>query len=156
MQKRTIEITVGLFFLIGIAALAMLAIRVSGLDDIGYEEGYDITAYFENVGGLKARARVSIAGVQVGRVVAIDFDKKDYNARVKILLDNKINNIPDDTTASILTSGLLGDNYVSLTPGFSDKFFKAGDHILVENTNKAIVLEEMVSKFLSNQASGFK
>ncbi|HRE33414.1 MAG TPA: hypothetical protein PLD88_15690, partial [Candidatus Berkiella sp.] len=75
---------------------------------------------------------------------------------VSILVDNKVNNIPDDTTASILTSGLLGDNYIGLTPGFSETYYKEGDHIPVENTSKAVVLEELVSKFLSSQASGLK
>lgn len=157
MQKRTIEIAVGIFFLLGIAAFTMLALRVSGLTDVYVaREGYYITAFFENVGGLKPRARVTIAGVTVGRVISIDFDQKAYLARVKIFVNDKINNIPDDTTANILTSGLLGDNYIGLTPGFSNKFFKAGDKIPVESTNKAIVLEELVSKFMSNQASGFK
>ncbi|MCS5710735.1 outer membrane lipid asymmetry maintenance protein MlaD [Candidatus Berkiella aquae] len=157
MQKRTVEIAVGFFFLLGILAFSMLAIQVSGLTKFyNVEKGYNITADFENIGGLKPRARVTIAGVAVGRVVAINYDPKDYVARVSILVDNKVNNIPDDTTASILTSGLLGDNYIGLTPGFSETYYKEGDHIPVENTSKAVVLEELVSKFLSSQASGLK
>ena len=122
--------------------------------NLSFAEGYNITAEFENIGGLKPRARVTVAGVAVGRVTDIRFDPKGYLAKVFIRMDAPVNNIPDDSRASILTSGLLGDNYIVLTPGFSDQFFKAGDNIVVENTNKAIVLEELVSKFMANQASG--
>jgi phospholipid/cholesterol/gamma-HCH transport system substrate-binding protein len=157
MQKRTIEIAVGIFFLMGIASFIMLAIKVSGLGDVYVSnEGYTITADFENIGGLKPRAKVTIAGVSIGRVTAIDFDPKEYLARVTIFIDSKANNIPDDTKASILTAGLLGDNYIGLTPGFSEHYFKEGSHISQENTNKAVVLEELVSKFVSGQASGYK
>lgn len=157
MQRRTIEIAVGVFFLMGIAAFTLLAFRVSGLSDVYVaREGYTITADFENIGGLKPRARVTIAGVTVGRVISIDFDKKSYVARATIYLNDKVNNIPDDSNASILTAGLLGDNYIGLTPGFSTVFFKEGDHIGIDRTTKAVVLEELISKFLSGQASGFK
>jgi phospholipid/cholesterol/gamma-HCH transport system substrate-binding protein len=156
MQKRTIEIAVGIFFLLGIAAFVMLAIKVSGLSEVYVADGYTLVAEFENIGGLKPRARVSIAGVPVGRVVSIDFNDKKYLADVTILMDNSVRNLPDDTTASILTSGLLGDNYIGLTPGYSNKFLKADDTIPVENTNKAVVLEELISKFFSSQASGLK
>ncbi|MGD9591149.1 MAG: outer membrane lipid asymmetry maintenance protein MlaD [Candidatus Berkiella sp.] len=156
MQKRTIEIAVGLFFLLGIAAFMMMAIKVSGLSEIYVTDGYALKAEFENVGGLKPRARVSIAGVPIGRVVSIDFNDQKYVAEVTLLIDKSVSNLPDDTTASILTSGLLGDNYIGLSPGFSNEFLKAGDHIPLENTNKAVVLEELVSKFFSSQASGLK
>lgn len=157
MQKRTIEIAVGIFFLLGIAAFIMLAVKVSGLSD-AYEsrEGYTVTAIFENVGGLKPRAKVTIAGVQVGRVLSIQFDKTEYAAKVVLFLNQNVNNIPDDTKANILTAGLLGDNYISLNPGFSETYLKDGDQIPLENTNKAIVLEELISRFLSSQASGLK
>ena len=156
MQKRTIEIAVGLFFLLGIAAFMMMAIKVSGLSEIYVKDGYSIQAEFENIGGLKPRAKVSIAGVPVGRVVSIDFDDKKYLAQVTLLIDKSISNLPNDTTASILTAGLLGDNYIGLNPGFSTEYLKAGDNIPLENTNKAVVLEELVSKFFSSQASGVK
>src|SRR5690349_6053254 len=125
MQKRTIEIAVGIFFLLGIAAFIMLAVKVSGLSD-AYEsrEGYTIRAIFENVGSLKPRAKVTIAGVQVGRVLSIEFDKAEYAAKVVMFLNQGVNNLPDDTKANILTAGLLGDNYISLTPGFSETFLK--------------------------------
>lgn len=157
MQKRALEITVGLFFLLGIAAFIVLALKVSGLGEaITFSDGYTITADFENIGGLKPRARVTIAGVSVGRVTSIKYDPKEYLAHVTILVDDTVKNIPEDSNASILTAGLLGDNYIGLTPGFSDTFLKVGGHISVNNTNKAVVLEELVSKFLANQASGLK
>lgn len=157
LHKRTIEIAVGIFFLLGIAAFAMLAIKVSGLTEIYVSgETYQITADFDNVGGLKPRARVTMAGVTIGRVIAIDFNPKLYVAHVTLDIDKKVDNIPNDTKAGILTAGLLGDNYIGLTPGFSDQFFKDGDNISENDTNGAIVLEQLVEKFLSGQASGLK
>lgn len=157
MCKRTIEIAVGLFFLLGIAAFIMLAVKVSGLGHLyDVNQGYEISADFENVGGLKPRARVTIAGVTVGRVLSIDFNQKDYLAQVKIRLNSEVTDIPVDTTASILTAGLLGDNYIGLTPGFSEQFFKEGTHIPVGQTNKAVVLEELISRFVAGQASGLR
>lgn len=157
MHKRSVEVAVGIFFILGILALAILALRVSGLSDFNaLGKGYSITAEFENVGGLKPRARVSIAGVPVGRVVAIEFDRKYYVARVKMVINSEVNNIPSDSTASILTSGLLGDNYVGLSPGFSQDFYKSGDNIPAERTTRALVLEDLISRFLAGQASGLK
>lgn len=154
MQKQVVEFSVGVFFLLAIGALIVLALEVSGLSDIYQrKDGYMLTADFENVGGLKPKARVAMAGVSVGRVVAIDFDRTDYMARVTMRIDKNVNNLPEDTKASILTAGLLGDNYIGLTPGFSDQYFKAGSHIPLENTNRALVLEDLVSKFLAQKAS---
>jgi len=112
MRKRTVEIAVGIFVILAGIALILLAIKVSGLSDI-YEgnEGYYLTADFENVGGLKPRARVTIAGVQVGRVIRIDFDQSAFLARVTLFMNKNIDKLPDDSKASILTSGLLGDNF---------------------------------------------
>ena len=155
MQKRTVEIAVGLFVLFSIISLMLLAIKVSGLSDL-YEsrDGYTLSANFENVGGLKPRARVTIAGVQVGRVIGIKFDQEAYLARVTMIINRNINNLPNDSKASILTAGLLGDNYIGLLPGFSDEVFEQGSHILVENTESAVILEELISKFVAGQASG--
>lgn len=156
MKKRTIEIAVGLFFLLGLAAFVVLAMKVSGLASLNpFKKEYLITADFDNVGGLKPRARVAMSGVTIGRVVAIQFDPKNYHATVTISLNKKMDNIPDDTKANILTAGLLGDNYVGLSPGFSEDFFKHGDHIALENTEGAVALEQLVQKFLSGQASGY-
>lgn len=156
MQKRIIEITVGIFVLLGMLALLILAVKVSGLNDFYKSKGgYKITAEFSNIGGLKPRAKVSIAGVAIGRVTDIYFDKETYNAVVTMLIDNNFDNIPEDSEASIKTSGLLGDNYISITPGMSmDEFFKEGDHIDVGNTLQAVVLEDLINKFFSSKASG--
>lgn len=157
MQNRIVEVTVGLFFLLGIGAFAVLALKVSGLADMREtHKTYTVTASFENVGGLKPRSRVVIAGVKIGRVSQIYFDPKDYVARVTFAIHKEVGNIPDDSRVSILTSGLLGENYLSLTPGFSTSYLKEGDHIPMENTNKAVVFEELVAQFLAGQTSGLR
>lgn len=154
MHKRTIEIAVGIFVLCSFAALFMLAIKVSGLAGVfDAKDGYQISANFSNIGGLKVRSRVSLAGVPIGRVTNIVLDRDDYVARVSMLIDASIDTIPDDSQASILTAGLLGDNYVGLTAGFSDDFLEAGSEIEDGNTNSAVIIEELISKFLSGQAS---
>jgi phospholipid/cholesterol/gamma-HCH transport system substrate-binding protein len=154
MQKRTVEIAVGIFVLLGIAALIMLALRVSGLNDIYMrDDGYELTAQFVNVGGLKPKARVSIAGVQVGRVTEITFDRETHRALVKMSIDREVNNLPEDTQARILTAGLLGDNYIGLTPGMNfDEFLAPGGQ--VTDTHEAIVLEDLIAKFFTGKASG--
>lgn len=157
MQKRMTEITVGIFFLMGIAALTVLAIRVSGLNDVyQFVEGYTLTVEFDNIGNLKPRAKVTMAGVPIGRVTGIGFDRENYVAKVTLIINQEINNIPDDSQASILTAGLLGDNYIGFSPGQSTAFFKPGAMISTASTNGAVVLEELVSKFFSSQASGYK
>lgn len=156
MKQRTVEITVGVFMIIGILSLLMLAIQVSGLKTFFKEEkGYNIRAEFSNIGGLKVRAKVSVAGVVVGRVIKIQLEPDTYNATVSMCIDSsRVNKLPSDTRAGILTSGLLGDNYISLTPGFSEtEFLKEGDMIVLGNTDSAIILEQLVSKFLANQVS---
>jgi phospholipid/cholesterol/gamma-HCH transport system substrate-binding protein len=159
MREKTIEITVGLFVLAGLLAFLVLALRVSGLTDVySAKEGYEITAEFENVGGLKPKARVSIAGVPVGRVKSVVFDKKTHYAKVTMLIFNSVDNLPENTEAQILTAGLLGDNYIGLLPLQSvddatqtQNYLKAGANIGVESTHKAVILEELISKFLANQ-----
>lgn len=155
MKLRTVEVTVGAFMLAGILSLLMLALQVSGLGHIFKEEhGYKVHAEFTNIGGLKVRAKVSVAGVVVGRVVKIQLEPKTYNATVTLSIDpNRVNELPTDSRASILTSGLLGDNYISLTPGFNEQNLKEGDIITLGNTDSAIILEQLVSKFLANQVS---
>jgi phospholipid/cholesterol/gamma-HCH transport system substrate-binding protein len=155
MKLRTVEITVGAFMIIGILCLLMLAIQVSGLSNFVKEEpGYRVRAEFTNIGSLKVRAKVTIAGVAVGRVVKIQLEPDTYNATVWLALDPKrLSKLPTDTRASILTAGLLGDNYISLTPGFSESFLKEGDIISINDTDSAIILEQLVSKFLANQLS---
>jgi phospholipid/cholesterol/gamma-HCH transport system substrate-binding protein len=157
MRKRFIDITVGIFFLMGIAALTALAIRVSGLNDVYQSrEGYTLIAEFDNIGGLKPRAKVTMAGVSIGRVTSIEFDKDNYVAKVTLFIKEEINNIPDDSQASILTAGLLGDNYIGFSPGQSQSYFQPDQMISVASTNSAVVLEELISKFVSGQASGYQ
>lgn len=157
MKMRTVEITVGAFMIAAILALLMLALQVSGLGDFFREDaGYKIKAEFSNIGGLKPRAKVSIAGVVVGRVISIVLEPKSFNAEALIAIDpDKTNGpLPIDTRASIMTSGLLGDNYIALTPGFSEaEFLKNNSVISLDNTDSAIVLEQLISKFVANQVS---
>lgn len=156
MHKRIIEIAVGIFVLLGMLALLMLAVKVSGLSNIyDSKHGYKMTAEFTNVGGLKNRAKVTMAGVAIGRVVDIRFNRETYNAMVTMMIDSDYNNIPEDSEASIKTAGLLGDNFISMTPGMSNEdFFKEGDHIDVGSTIGAVVLEDLINKFFSSKASG--
>jgi phospholipid/cholesterol/gamma-HCH transport system substrate-binding protein len=155
MKLRTVEITVGAFMIAGILSLVMLALQVSGFGhSFNQETGYKVQAEFTNIGGLKVRAKVSVAGVVIGRVVKIQLEPKTYNASVWLSIDSaRVAGLPADSRASILTSGLLGDSYISLTPGFSDESLKDGDVITVGNTDSAIILEQLVSKFLANQVN---
>ena len=156
MKTKTVEITVGLFMMAGILSLLLLALQVSGLTSILKEEpGYKIKAEFSNIGSLKVRARVSLAGVVVGRVVKISLEPETFNAMVSMAIDPKrVDNLPSDTRASILTAGLLGDNYISLTPGFDETAsLKEGAVIPETNTDSAVILEQLVSKFLAGQAN---
>jgi phospholipid/cholesterol/gamma-HCH transport system substrate-binding protein len=153
---RTVEITVGAFMIAGIVSLLILALQVSGLANFFVSKtGYQIRAEFTNVGGLKERAKVSLAGVVVGRVTKIDLDPVSFNAIVDMVIDDReAPKLPSDTRASILTSGLLGDNYIGLSPGFDDKaYLKAGDVIDVSNTDSALLLEQLISKFVAGQAT---
>jgi len=156
-QLKSIEITVGVFMIAGLTALLMLALRVSGLNDVYTRDaGYTVTAIFDNAGGLKAKAKVTVAGVSVGRVVDVNLDKNSYLASVTMKINPKIDNLPEDTRASILTAGLLGDNYIGLSPGFSQTMLKEGNSIPQTQTNSAIILEDLISKFISGQASAQK
>lgn len=140
----------------GIAALLMLALQVSGLSHIFPEEpGYVVQAEFSNVGALKVRARVSVAGVMVGRVSKITLEPGTYYAKVDLTIrPNHIDKLPGDTRASIMTAGLLGDNYIALTPGFDDEHpLREGSLIPLTNTDSALVLEQLISKFVAGQAS---
>lgn len=155
MKLRTVEITVGVFIIAGILSLLMLALQVSGLSHFfKTENGYQVKAEFSNIGGLKPRAKVAVAGVVVGRVTKIQLEPDSFNATVWLSIDpSRVQSLPSDSRASILTAGLLGDNYISLTPGFSEKPLKDGGFISVMDTDSAIVLEQLVSRFLANQVS---
>lgn len=149
MQPRTIEIVVGAFILAGILALAVLAVRVSGFN-VGETTGtYTVYAKFENLGGLVARSKVSISGVVVGRVAEISLDPKSLTALVRMEIDGEVNQISTDTTAAILTEGLLGGKYVGLSLGADEEFMVDGDEFY--DTQSAIVLEELIGQFLLKQ-----
>lgn len=151
MQKRASEITVGLFVMAGAAALFLLAMQVSNLSELGGEDGYQITARFINIGGLKPRASVSAGGVRVGRVVDIRYDQQTYEAVVTLEIDSRYDRLPEDTTASIFTAGLLGENYVALEPGGAEAYLSEGDEI--ELTQSALVLEQVIGQFLFSKAA---
>lgn len=151
MKRSVLEFWVGVFVVLGMAALAMLAFRVGNLTAGDVVNGYTVTANFDNIGGLKTKAAVTMSGVRVGRVARIYIDKDTYQAIVEMTLDGRYNNIPDDTGAAILTSGLLGEQYVSLEPGGADEFLKNGGRIKL--TQSALVLEKLVGQFLFNAAS---
>ena len=149
-RLRTLEILVGAFMTAGFLALFFLAMQVSNLSaDVG-SEGYRLQARFENVGSLKVRAPVTIAGVRVGRVEAIDFDPRRFEALVTLRMDPRYRQIPEDTIASIFTAGLLGEQYIALAPGGSEA--NLGDGGLLEQTQSALVLEQMIGQFLFKKA----
>jgi len=141
---------VGLFMVIGVLALFFLAMRVSNLNLNATAEGYRLTARFSNVGSIKVRSPVTMAGVRVGRVEAVRFDKASYEAIVTLRIDAGVDTIPDDTFANIFTSGLLGEQYLALAPGGSSEYLRDGDTIA--NTQSALVLEQMIGQFLFKKA----
>jgi len=146
MSQRAIESVVGIFILTALLALVILAFKVSGLTTFFRQEGYTVTAYFDNIGGLKLRAPVKVGGVLIGEVMDIALDPSSFKAAVKIHINNKYNDIPSDSSASILTAGLLGDNYVELTPMYSQQMLKNGS--VIEYTHSAIILEKLIGQFL--------
>jgi phospholipid/cholesterol/gamma-HCH transport system substrate-binding protein len=148
MQTRTLEISVGLFLLGGLLALLLLALRVSGLSVGSSGETYKVYAYFNNIAGLTSRAKVTMAGVAIGKVTAIDLDRDSYTGRVTMELDKRVDNLPSDSTASILTAGLLGEKYVGISVGGDEKLLKDGDAI--RDTQSSLVLEDLIGKFLLN------
>lgn len=149
-QTRAIEFSTGLFALLGFAALFFLTTQITNREIRFGESGYRLIAKFENVGSLKVGAPVSMAGVTIGRVEAVDFDTTEFKAAVTLRIDSRFNQIPEDSDASIYTAGLLGGQYIGIGPGGSETYFKEGDQI--EFTQSAIVLESLISKFLFSLA----
>lgn len=149
MRIRTVEISVGLFMLIGLLALLVLALNVSGLNLTPKEGGYKLYASFENIGGLTPRAKVSMSGVQIGEVRGIRLDPQMLMAEVEMEIFADVDYISTDSSAMILTSGLLGQQYVGIIPGGEMDVLADGDFIF--NTQSALVLEDLVGKFLMNQ-----
>lgn len=154
MRAKTLEISVGLFVLAGIIALLVLALKISGLSSYVGNQGYEVIANFDNIGGLKIRSPVTISGVRVGEVSDIQLDSKTFKAVVTLRLNPDQNKIPADSSASILTQGLLGSNYISLTPGFDETYLKTGSRI--DNTHPALILENLIGQLvfsLKNQGN---
>lgn len=150
MHQRTIDILVGLFVVLAVVSFSMLAFQVSGLATFYEREpGYEIKAYFEEIGGLKPRARVAIAGVAVGRVTDIRLDTQSFSAIVTMHIDSKFNAIPSDSSAIILTSGLIGDNYIELEPGAETAALQNGS--VISETQSAMILERLIGQFLLNK-----
>lgn len=151
MRMRTLELTVGAFMLAGVLALVFLALRVSGLSMESGEETYRLKAKFENIGGLTERAKVTMAGVLIGRVSRIYLDHEDFVGVVEMDIYKSVNNLSVDTSASILTAGVLGEKYIGLTVGAEDDNLKEGDEIV--DTQSALVLEDLIAKFVVGRVS---
>ncbi|KAB2876922.1 MAG: outer membrane lipid asymmetry maintenance protein MlaD [Burkholderiaceae bacterium] len=150
MSKRGIETLVGLFVLLGILALAFLALKAANLASFGQRDGYMLQARFDNIGGLKVRAPVRSAGVVVGRVTSIVLDPKTFQGVVTMEIDKGLQ-FPRDTSAKILTAGLLGDQYIGLEAGGDDKNLAPGDTIT--QTQSAVVLENLIGRLLFDKAA---
>jgi phospholipid/cholesterol/gamma-HCH transport system substrate-binding protein len=145
-----LDLWVGIFVVAGMAALVILAFKVGNMSSMGGGETYEISANFDNIGGLKPRAAIKSAGVVVGRVTSIEFNNERFTAKVKMAVEKNYK-FPKDTTASILTSGLLGEQYIGLEGGGDDQMLKAGDSIRL--TQSAVVLEKLISQFLFDKAA---
>ena len=151
MQNRTLEVGVGLFLLAGMLALMLLALRVSGLAVGAGEDTYKVYAHFDNIAGLTVRSKVTMAGVSIGKVTAIDLDRDSYTGRVTMELNKDVDNLPIDSTASILTAGLLGEKYVGISVGGEEELLANGGTI--HDTQSSLVLEELIGKFLLNSVN---
>ena len=149
-QTRTIELSTGLFVMLGFAALFFMVTQITNKGLVWHEQNYHLTARFDNVGGLKVGSPVSIGGVTVGRVEAIDYDSKNYKAVAHLAIQSRYAKIPNDSDVAIFTAGLLGGQYVGITPGGAETYFKDGDQI--ELTQSAVVLENLISKYLFDKA----
>ena len=150
MSRKLLDLWVGFFVVIGFAALLFLALRVGNLSSANFAETYQLTAKFDNIGGLKVRGPVKSAGVFVGRVSEIHFDPQSYEAVATLTIDSRYR-FPKDTFVSILTAGLLGEQYIGLDAGGDEKMLKPGD--VVVKTQSAVVLEKLISQFMFNKAS---
>ena len=150
MGKKSIETFVGIFVLLGFAGLVFLALKAANLGSFSSGETYQLTARFDNIGGLKVRAPVKSAGVTVGRVSSITLDPVRYQGFVKLDINHDVK-FPNDSSARILTSGLLGDQYLGIEPGAQEKSFASGDEI--KQTQSAVVLESLISQFLFSKAA---
>lgn len=151
-QTRAVELGAGLFVLLGFGALFFLITQTTGLSNEIGNKGYTISARFENVGDLKVRAPVTVSGVTIGRVTGITYDPERMNAVVDMMIAEQYTQLPDDSEAAILTAGLIGGQYIGLTPGGSETWLEQGSEI--EFTQSAVVLENLIGKFLSSVGGG--
>jgi phospholipid/cholesterol/gamma-HCH transport system substrate-binding protein len=150
MQRKSLDIWVGLFVLLGAAALMFLALKAGNMSSLSFNQTYSVAARFDNIGGLKPQAPVKSAGVVVGRVGEIEFDSKTYQALVTLNLDGRYK-FPKDSSAKILTAGLLGEQYIGLEVGGDTNNLVAGDKIKM--TQSAVVLENLITQFLYSKAA---
>ena len=150
MQRSNNDLWVGLFILIGGAAILFLALKSANLLSLNFDTSYKVTAKFDNIGGLKPRAAVKSAGVVVGRIENISFDDKLYQASVNLAMESRYV-FPKDSSLKILTSGLLGEQYIGIEAGSSDKTMASGD--VIKQTQSAVVLENLISQFLFSKAA---
>lgn len=146
MRRFYIEVVVGLFMLLGCVALLMLAFKVSGLSNYMSNNGYYVQASFNNIGDLKVRAPVTVAGVRVGQVQSIHLNPQTFQATVTLFINKRYNDLPKDTSASILTQGILGSNYIGLEPGYDNALLKNGS--VITQTHPALILENLIGQFL--------
>ncbi len=150
MTSRKVEIMVGLFVVAAVAAFVMLAMNVSNMSSYGGGESYVLKARFDNIGGLKVRSPVSAGGVTIGRVIDVQYDNETYEALVSMNIDTAYSKFPVDTAASILTSGLLGEQFIGLEPGAEEDYLMAGD--VIDLTQSALVLEQVIGQFLFSKS----
>ncbi|MGB5233991.1 MAG: outer membrane lipid asymmetry maintenance protein MlaD [Candidatus Macondimonas sp.] len=147
MQTRLMELVVGLFICLGLAAMFLLTLQVSTQNDLKRDASYEITARFDNVGSLRVRAPITLAGVRIGRVTAVDVNPETFQAEVKLAIDQRYDKLPSDSSAAIQTAGILGEQYIALQPGGAMENLKAGDRISF--TQSAVVLENLIGRFLA-------
>ncbi len=155
MNRKLVDVWVGLFVILGFVAILVLALKAGNLASFNFSETYEVKAKFDNIGGLKPRAPVKSSGVVVGRVASITFDDQTFQAVVTLAMDKRYG-FPKDSAAKILTSGLLGEQYIGLTAGGDTAKLEQGSRIKDRNTQSAVVLEDLISQFLYSKASDGK
>jgi len=153
MQRKSLDLWVGCFVILGVLALMFLALKAGNMSSFSFEKTYNVASRFDNIGGLKPRAPVKSAGVVVGRVNSISFDDHDFRALVKMSLEQRYK-FPKDSSVKILTSGLLGEQYISIEPGGDEKNLAEGDQITM--TQSAMILENLIGQFIYNKATETK
>ncbi|WAW09073.1 outer membrane lipid asymmetry maintenance protein MlaD [Oxalobacter vibrioformis] len=150
MQRKSLDIWVGFFVIVGALAMMFLALKAGNMSSLSFEKTYSITTRFDNIGGLKPRAPIKSAGVVIGRVGDISFDDEEFRAQVMLQIEERYK-FPKDSSAKILTSGLLGEQYISIEPGGDENNLANGDQITM--TQSAMVLENLISQFIYSKAT---